>query len=267
MAVLLLQGSFHSIHLAWNRVCTVLSAADFSLFPSVLECSGTGKGGCVSSQVISHIFSSPTIMLQTTHESMVKYSLNLPLKTFKDVKLAKASANSLYRGKKNKVKFSYDKQDPGLEEVVRCLNLGFRKANVLCGRRQDPHRLRYLNIWSPGDDLRGWCNFAGGTTSLEVDIKSLWPYPTSNLSLSISCLWLKMWFLSFLLLSPAAMPPYPDPPSLHANIDSLWDHKLKWSLPSLCCSDYRYGNNCMLLGLVNVTPAFSTPLSKYDNND
>lgn len=135
MAVLLLQGSFHSIHLVWTRVCTVLSAADFSPFPSVLECSGTGKGGCVLSQVISHIFSSPTIMLQTAHESMVKYSLNLPLKTFKDVKLAKASANSLYRGEMNKVKFSYDKQDPGMEEVVRCLNPSFRKANALCGRR------------------------------------------------------------------------------------------------------------------------------------
>lgn len=52
----------------------------------------------------------------------------------------------------NKVKFSYDKQDPGMEKVVRCLNPGFRKANVLCGNRQGPHRLRYLNIWSPGDD-------------------------------------------------------------------------------------------------------------------
>lgn len=52
----------------------------------------------------------------------------------------------------NKVKFSsYDKQDPGMEEVVRGLNPGFRKANVLCGRRQGPHRLRYLNIWSAGD--------------------------------------------------------------------------------------------------------------------
>lgn len=120
MAVLLLQESFHSIHLAWNCVCTVLRAADFSLFPSVSECSGTGKGGCVSSQVISHIFSSPTIMLQTAYESMVKYSANLPLMTFKDVKLAKASADSLYRGEMNKVKFSsYDKQDPGMEEVVR----------------------------------------------------------------------------------------------------------------------------------------------------
>lgn len=76
MAVLL-QGSFHSIHLAWNRVCTVLRAADFSLFPSVSECSGKGKGGCVSSQVISHIFSSPIILLQTTHGSMVEYSADL----------------------------------------------------------------------------------------------------------------------------------------------------------------------------------------------
>lgn len=72
--------------------------------------------------------------------------------TSKDVKLAKASADSLYRGEMNKVKFSsYDKQDPGMEEVVRGLNPGFRKANGLCGRKQGPHRLRYLNIWSPGD--------------------------------------------------------------------------------------------------------------------
>lgn len=183
---LLLKWSFHPIHLARNCVCTVLRAADFSLFcclfPSVLECSGTGKRGCVSSQVINHIFSSPTIMLHAVNKSMVKYSSNFPLMTLEDITQTKASANSLHWWEMNQMKFSFLWQAGSRDgESSYVLKSWFQESEcpVLLSLNGKMPPIG-SSIWTLGPQ---WVSlFEGGSTSQEVDFKCPWPYPSFNLS-------------------------------------------------------------------------------------
>lgn len=78
-------------------------------------------------------------------------------------------------------------------------------------------------IWTLGPrlaELRLWGGALARRVSLGLVSESLKSYPTPGF-LSASCLWLKMWHLSFLLLLHATISP------IHKGLPSFWSHEPK----------------------------------------
>lgn len=117
------------------------------------------------------------------------------------------------------------------QDLIKLPWLALKSSCVIIWIRNLPHRLMYLNTWSPvGGTFFGtlwnvqFMESCWWSTSLGVSrehwefiiVLHFW-FPRSA-----SCVWINTWFLSSLLpppLLPAAKPPSP--------LSTLWNHKLK----------------------------------------